>query len=140
MANIGEITEFVNNDEWTLEVGTGNYIALEDLIVKVGNLEYRSDTNDSGPNWFLGGGDNFFTFTLTLTSPEYSALNTLTQLDSSGIPTSTSWKIVSEDLAGTTKTMAATGYLRDYVAKKGTKGYAVISCFVRILGRTVTIT
>ena len=140
MANIGEITEFVNNDEFTLEVGSNNYIGLEDLVVKVGNVEYRSNTNDSGPTHFLGGGDNFFTFVLVLTDPEYSSLNTLTQLDGSGIPTSTAWLIKTEGLDGTTTSMAATGYLRDYVVSKGAKGYLNIACFVRITTNTVGIT
>lgn len=139
MADIGAITEFINNDEFTLEVGSNNYARLEDLVVKIGNIEYRANTNDSGATYFLGGGDNFMTFTLTLTSPEFSSLNTLTQLDSSGIPTATSWLIKTVDLSGTGKSMAATGYLRDYTTRKGVKGYLEIFCFVRIQGRTVTI-
>jgi len=142
MANLGEITEFVNNDEFTLEVGADNYIAVEDLVVKVGNLEFRKPTHDGGPTWFAGGSDHFFTFTLVLTSPEFSSLNTLTQLDASGIPTSRAWLIKAVDIQGTptTSSMAATGYLRDYVVTKGAKGYLNISCFVRITGNTVVIT
>jgi len=138
MADLGAITEFVNAEEFTLEVGSDIYIGLENLVIKIGNTEDRATTHDFGPSYFYGMGDNFFTATLKVTSPELSSLNTLTQ-KSTGTLTSTAWKIVSRDLADATKTFAATGFLRDYAVRKGTDGKVLIDIFVRINGDTVTI-
>jgi hypothetical protein len=103
----------------------------------VGNNELRQTTNDSGPNYAYGMGDNFFACTLSLTTPELSSLNTLTQL-TAGAATSTSWKLVATDTEATSKTFAATGVLRDYFVRRG-ENRLLIDIFVRITGNTVTI-
>jgi len=103
----------------------------------VGNNELRQTTNDSGPNYTFGMGDNFFTCTLMLTTPELSSLNTLTQL-TSGAATSTLWKLVATPITGSAKTFAATGVLRDYFVRRG-ENKLLIDIFVRITGNTVTI-
>ena len=110
------------------------------MSIKVGNTELRQATNDSGPNYVYGMGDNFFTCTLESTTPELSSLNTLSQKDSNGELTSTAWLIKARDVSATTKTFAATGFLRDYFVRKGTQGKVLIDIFVRIDGDTVTIT
>jgi len=139
MANLGEATEIVNCSEHTLEVGSDTYIMLTNLIIHVGRPEDRVATTDSGPVYTYGKGDNFFTATLLVTTPEISTLNTLTQTDANGDLTSTSWKIVAKDLAGATKTWAATGVLRDYDMRKVPEGKVAIDIFVRITGDTVTV-
>jgi len=140
MANIGEIAEIVNASELTLEVGSGNYILLTNLNLHIGRTEDRIATTDGGALYTLGKGENFFTFTLIVSTPELSSLNTLTQTDSNADPTSTSWKIVANDVSGNSKTFAATGYLREYDMNKPPEGKLTIDCYVRITGDTITIT
>jgi hypothetical protein len=141
MANVGEITELVNSDELTLKVGADTYIMLTDLRVHVGRTENRIATTDAGALYSYGKGENHFTCTLLLTTPELSSLNTLTQISANGDMTSTAWTIVGNNVSGATKTMACTGILRDYDVKKGTDGkYVEIDIFVRITGDTVAIT
>jgi len=82
---------------------------------------------------------NFFTATLLVSTPELSSLNTLTQTDTDGDMTSTLWKIVARDLAGATKTFAATGFLRDYDVRKGEEGKVEIDIFVRMTDDSITI-
>ena len=140
MANIGEITEIINASELTLEVGSNTYIMLKDLQIHIGFTETRTATTGAGALYTLGKGDHNFTFTLVLTTPELSSLNTLAGPDSDGDTTSTLWKIVAKDVSGATKTMAATGFLRDYDARKPEEGKIEIDVFIRITGNTLTIT
>jgi hypothetical protein len=139
MANLGEITEIVNASELTLEVGADTYIMLTDLQIHIGRIEDRVATTDAGALYTYGKGDNWFTATLLVTTPELSSLNTLTQIDSDGDMTSTAWKIVAKDISSATKTFAATGVLRDYDVRKPEEGKVAIDIFVRITGDTVTI-
>jgi len=139
MADLGTITEIVNASELTLEVGSDKYIMLTNLQIHIGRPEDRTATTDAGVLYSYGKGDNFFTATLTITTPELSSLNTLTQIDADGDMTSTSWKIVARDKAGATKTFAATGILREYDIRKEEEGHVEIDIFVRITGDTITI-
>jgi len=139
MANIGEITEIVNASELTLEVGANTYIMLTNLTIHIGRPEDRTATTDGGVLYTYGKGDNFFTATLVVTTPEISSLNTLTQIDSDGDMTSTLWKVVARDVSGSTKTFAATGILREYDVSKPEEGKVNIDIFVRITGDTVTV-
>lgn len=139
MPNLGEITEIVNASELTLEVGSDNYILLTNLNVHIGRPEDRVATTDGGPIYTYGKGDNWFTATLLVSTPELSSLNTLTQTDSNGALTSTSWKIVAKNVSGATKTFAATGVLRDYDVSKPSEGKVNIDIFVRVTGDTITI-
>lgn len=139
MANLGEITEWINSSEFTLEVGSDNYILLKNLDLHIGRTESRDATTDGGALYSYGKGDNYFTATLIVSTPEVDSLNTLTQIDSDGDMASTAWKIVGKDVAGATKTFAATGILREYDVKKPEEGKVTIDIFVRITGDTVTI-
>ena len=144
MANLGEITEIVNASELTLEVGADTYIMLINLVLNVARPEDRAATTDSGPVYTYGKGDNWFTATLLITSPEMGDLtptfNFLTKTDSNGALPSRSWLIVARDLAGATKTFAATGVLRDYQVRKPEEGKVAIDIFVRITGDAITVT
>jgi hypothetical protein len=139
MANLGEITEIVNASELTLEVGSDNYILLTNLNLHIGRTEDRIATTDGGALYTYGKGDNFFTATLLVSTPELSSLNTLGQIDSDGDMTSTAWKIVAKDVSGSTKTFAATGVLKEYDVSKPQEGKVTIDIFVRITGDTITI-
>jgi hypothetical protein len=139
MANLGEITEIVNASELTLEVGSDNYILLTNLNLHIGRTEDRIATTDGGALYTFGKGDNFFTATLLVSTPELSSLNTLGQIDSDGDMTSTAWKIVAKDVSGSTKTFAATGVLKEYDISKPQEGKVTIDIFVRITGDTITI-
>ena len=140
MGDLGAITEIVNSDELTLLVGADTYILLKDLQIKVGRTENRVATTDAGPIYTYGKGDNWFSATLVVSTPELSSLNTLTQTDGNGAMTSTSWLIKANNVTGAAKTFAATGVLRDYQVRKQNQGEAVeIDIFVRITGDTVTI-
>jgi len=138
MANLGELSEIINATELTLEVGSDRYIHLKDLDLHIGRVENRHPTTD-GIVYTYGKGDNFFTAVLTASTPELDSLNTLTQTDSNGDLTSTSWKIVANNVSGASKTFAATGVLRDTDIKKVSEGVVEITIFVRITGDTVTV-
>jgi hypothetical protein len=139
MANLGEITEIVNASELTLEVGADNYILLTNLNLHIGRTEDRIATTDGGALYTYGKGENFFTATLIVSTPELSSLNTLGQIDSDGDMTPTSWKIVARNVSGATKTFAATGVLKEYDITKPAEGKVTIDIFVRITGDTITI-
>jgi len=139
MADLGAIGEIVNASELTLEVGSDTYIMLTNLVINISRPEDRVATTDAGPVYTYGKGDNSFTATLLVTTPELSSLNTLTQTDANGDMTSTAWKIVAKNVSAATKTFAATGVLRDYQVRKPEEGKVEIDIFVRITGDTITI-
>lgn len=143
MADIGGITEIINAQELTLEVGSDTYIMLENLNLHIGRPEDRSPTTDGGVLYTYGKGDNWFTATLVITTPEIGDLtptfNFLTKIDSDGDMPSRAWKIVARDLDGNEKTWAATGILREYDIRKPPEGKTEIDIFVRITGDTVTV-
>jgi len=145
MANLGEITEIVNASELTLEVGADNYILLTNLSLHIGRPEDRVATTDGGALFTYGKGDNYFTATLLVSTPELSSLNTLSKFtnygtsnDNGDMP-STAWKIVAKNVAGATKTFSATGILREYDISKPSEGKVSIDIFVRITGDDISI-
>ena len=95
MANIGEVTELVNNEKLTLEVGSDTYILMQDITVNIDRPIDRQTTSGGGVVYFYGSGDNFIQFTLLCSTPEIASLNTLTQRNANGDLTSTSWKKTS---------------------------------------------
>jgi len=139
MANLGEITEIVNASELTLEVGSDNYILLSDLSLHIGRTESRDVVTSGDPLYSYGSGDNYFTATLLVSTPELTSLNTLTQISANGDLTSTAWKIVAKNVSGATKTFSATGVLRDYDISKPSEGKVSIDIFVRITGDDISI-
>ena len=142
MANLGEITEIVNASELNLLVGSGNYILLTNLNIHIGRPEDRIATTDGGALYTYGKGDNWFTATLVVSTPELSSLNTLSQIDGDGDMTSTAWEIKAKNVSGSAnnvKTFAATGVLKEYDVTKPSEGKVTIDIFVRITGDTITI-
>jgi len=146
LGRLGEVTEFMMNENFTLQVGTNYYLAVENLVIQVSRPEERRGTLDSGAKYAFGQGDNFFSCTLIATKPEVgvgaTSFNELSKLDSNGELTSTLWKIIGESVGGggTLTIFAATGVIKQYAVRKGTQGKVVIDILVRILGDTVTIT
>jgi hypothetical protein len=139
MVNVGEIAEIVNASELTLIDATGTLILLTNLAIHIGRPEDRIATTDGGALYTYGKGDNWFTATLLVSTPELSSLNTLGQIDTDGDMTSTAWTIEAKNVSGATKTFAATGVLKEYDISKPSEGKVSIEIFVRITGDTVTI-
>jgi len=144
LANIGEFSEIINSNNLTLEVGADTYITLTNLVLDVGRPESRKPTT-GGIIYVYGKGDNSFTATLGLTTPEIGDLtptfNFLTKTDANGDLPSRSWKIVAKNISGAAKTFAATGVLRHYQIRKGTSPDSVeIDIDVRITGDAITVT
>jgi hypothetical protein len=83
MANIGEAAEIINASELRLMFSTDTYITLVDLLINVQRPEDRVATTDAGPLYTYGKGNNFFTATLVLTTPEM--LDTLTAVSFSSL-------------------------------------------------------
>ena len=143
MASLGEITEIVNASELTLEVDTGstsnNYILLTNLNLHIGRPEDRIATTDGGALFTYGKGDNYFTATLLVSTPEIDALNTLTAIDSDGDMTPQAWMIRAKDVSGSEKFLFCTGILREYDITKPAEGKVSIDIFVRITDDSITI-
>lgn len=152
MASLGAITEIVNAKNLTLEVGSDVYIlATGTLRIKIGRPENRRPTTGAGPLYTMGQGDHFFTATLVYTGPEVdgtaftnsttaASFNELTEPDSNGAAHIIDWKIVAKDVSGSSKTFAASGFLREFeVYRDDVEDKVMVDIFVRITGDTVTI-
>ena len=140
MANIGEVTEIVNNEKLTLEVGSDTYILMQDLTVNIDRPIDRQTTSGGGVIYFYGSGDNFISFTLLCSTPEIASLNTLTARDANGALTSTSWKIVSKNVSGATKTITGAGTLPHLeVARLAGVGGVVIRGRIQLTGDSITV-
>ena len=140
MGNIGEVTEVINNEKLTLDVGANTYILMQDLQINIDRPIDRQITSGGNAVYFYGSGDNFIQFTLLCSTPEIASLNTLTQRNSDGALTSTSWKIVGTDVSGTTKTITAAGTLPHIeIARLGGVGGVVIRGRIQLTGNTVSV-
>ena len=140
MGNIGEVTELVNNEKLTLEVGSDTYILMQDITVNIDRPIDRQTTSGGGVVYFYGSGDNFIQFTLLCSTPEIASLNTLTQRNANGGLTSTSWKIVAKNVSGATKTITAAGTLPHLeVARLAGVGGVVIRGRIQLTGDTLTV-
>ncbi len=140
MANIGEVTELVNNEKLTLEVGSDTYILMQDITVNIDRPIDRQTTSGGGVVYFYGSGDNFIQFTLLCSTPEIASLNTLTQRNANGDLTSTSWKIVAKNVSGATKTITAAGTLPHLeVARLAGVGGVVMRGRIQLTGDTLSV-
>ena len=73
-------------------------------------------------------------------TPEIASLNTLTQRNAHGALTSTSWKIVSKNVSGDTKTITAAGTLPHMeVARLAGVGGVIIRCRIQLTGDTLSV-
>ena len=140
MGNIGEVTEVINNEKLTLDVGSDTYILMQDLQINIDRPIDRQVTSGGNAVYFYGSGDNFIQFTLLCSTPEIASLNTLTQRNSDGALTSTSWKIVGTDVSGLTKTITAAGTLPHLeIARLGGVGGVVIRGRIQLTGDTISV-
>ena len=140
MANIGEVTELVNNEKLTLEVGSDTYILMQDITVNIDRPIDRQTTSGGGVVYFYGAGDNFIQFNLLFSTPEIASLNTLTQRAANGALTSTSWKIVAKNVSGQTKTITAAGTLPHLeVARLEGVGGVVMRGRIQLTGDSLSV-
>ena len=140
MGNIGEVDEIVNNEQLTLDVGSNTYILMQDVTVNIDRPIDRQTTSGGGVVYFYGSGDNFIQFTLLCSTPEIASLNTLTQRNSSGALTSTSWKIVAKNVSGATKTITAAGTLPHLeIARLAGVGGVVMRGRIQLTGDTISV-
>lgn len=150
MARLGEIAEVVSAHKTSLEVGSDKYEQLQDLKVHIEVTEERDIDTSGATVYSVGGSDNWFSCTLSLTGPEldgtsYSnsttaaSFNNLTQSNTDGTMDEIDWKIVAEDEAGNSKTLTCTGYLRLYEIEKPRIGFTEVFIWVRITEDTITI-
>lgn len=141
MANIGEISELVNAQNLKLDVGSNRYIMLQELDFHLGRPEAREPTTDGGVQYFYGKGDHYFDATLLLTTPEISSFNALTQLDSNGDLTTTTFSIVAEPREATNPdiTITVNAVLPDFNIVKPVEGGLIFRVRFRITDDTVTV-
>ena len=140
MGNIGEVTELVNNEKLTLEVGSDTYILMQDVTINIDRPIDRQTTSGGGVVYFYGSGDNFIQFTLLCSTPEIASLNTLTQRNANGGLTSTSWKIVAKNVSGASKTITAAGTLPHLeVARLAGVGGVVMRGRIQLTGDTISV-
>ena len=140
MANLGEISEIVNNEKLTLEVGSDTYILMQDLTVNIDRPIDRQTTSGGGVVYFYGSGDNFISFTLLCSTPEIASLNTLTERTTNGALTSTDWIIKSTDVSGAVKTITGAGTLPHLeVARLAGVGGVVIRGRIQLTGDKVLV-
>jgi len=138
MANLGEITEFMNSKEFYLQVGSDQYIGIEDLVVHMEKSESRTAPIDVGPLYRYGFGQNWITGIMKATGPEWTDFNTKNQIDSEGDMTSTTWLIKGDQLDGTTLTLTAAGILKMYEIRKANRK-VMVDFFIRITDDEVTV-
>ena len=140
MGNIGEVTEVINNEKLTLDVGANTYILMQDLQINIDRPIDRQVTSGGNAVYFYGTGDNFIQFTLLCSTPEIASLNTLTERNGDGKLTSTSWKIVGTDVSGLTKTITAVGTLPHLeIARLSGVGGVVIRGRIQLTGDTISV-
>lgn len=138
MANLGEIAEFMNSKEFYLQVGSDQYIGIEDLVVHIEKSESRTAPIDVGPLYRFGFGNNWITGTIKATGPEWIDFNTKSQIDAEGDMVSTTYLIKGTQTDDTILTLTAAGVLKMYEIRKANKK-VMIDISIRITGDEVTV-
>ena len=115
MADIGAITELVNNEKLLLKTGNDTFILMQDCKLNLDRPISREVTSGGGVVYFYGAGDNSIDFTLLCSTPELeddsgaSNLIFQTKRDANGALPENTYKIVATDVSGSRKTISATG-------------------------------
>ena len=146
MADIGAITELVNNEKLLLQTGSDTFVLMQDCRFNLDRPISRQTTSGSGVVYFFGSGDNSIDFTLLCSTPELedsSGAGNLvyqTQRDANGaLPTAT-YKIKATDVSGATKTISATGVIPHLeVQRMAGVGGVVMNGRIQLTGDTVTV-
>jgi hypothetical protein len=138
MADIGSTAKLVNARDLRLEVGSDEYVKVQNLFLHIERVEDRRPTTDGNILYLAGRGNHYFTCDLLFTVDEGTSLNTLTETDANGDWTSTAWKIVGTGRDSSTITYEATGVLEQLDVEAGDKGGTMMKIFVRVTGDTIT--
>ena len=145
MADIGGITEIVNNEKLLLKLGGDTFILMQDCRFNLDRPISRQTTSGGGVVYFFGAGDNSIDFTLLLSTPEMEDSGTtgligLTERDANGALTSMAITIVATDVSGASKTITATGVLPHLeVQRMAGVGGIVFNGRIQLTGDTVTV-
>lgn len=134
MGNLGELTELVVNKKLYLEVGSDQYITIEELqpFHKLFD-EVIPDT--SGANFYSQGeAEDWMTMTLKFTPAEYTAFHTSSTPSAAGTMTVTTFKIIAQSTDNVKTTITVPGYIRDISGPIKRDKYATLELFIRITG------
>ena len=146
MADIGAITELVNNEKLLLKTGNDTFILMQDCKLNLDRPISREVTSGGGVVYFYGAGDNSIDFTLLCSTPELeddsgaSNLIFQTKRDANGALPENTYKIVATDVSGSSKTISATGTIPHLEVQRvsGVGGVAIVGR-IQITGDTVTV-
>ena len=145
MADIGGITEIVNNEKLLLNLTGDTFILMQDCRFNLDRPISRQTTSGGGVVYFFGSGDNSIDFTLLLSTPEMedtgaTGLIGLTKRDANGALTSMAITIVATDVNGASKTITATGVLPHLeVQRMAGIGGIVFNGRIQLTGDSVTV-
>jgi len=144
MANLGALGEFMVSKKFYLQVGSNQYIGIEELQVHMERAEFRRTPLTVGPLYRYGFGDNWVSGQLKLTGPEWgdagaASINKLSQIDGVGDMINTSFLIKAEQTDGTVLTFTFNGTIKIYDVRR-TEKYVTMDFFIRILDDEVAIT
>ena len=146
MANLGTVTELVNNEKLLLKTGNDTFILMQDCKLNLARPISREVTSGGGVVYFYGAGDNSIDFTLLCSTPELeddsgaSNLIFQTKRDANGALPENTYKIVATDVSGSSKTISATGTIPHLEVQRlsGVGGVAIVGR-IQITGDTVTV-
>ena len=146
MADIGAITELVNNEKLLLKTGNDTFILMQDCKLNLDRPISREVTSGGGVVYFYGAGDNSIDFTLLCSTPELeddsgaSNLIFQTKRDANGALPENTYKIVATDVSGSSKTISATGTIPHLEVQRlsGVGGVAIVGR-IQITGDSVTV-
>ena len=135
----------MNAQRARLFLGTGGskdeYVQLFNVKPHFGLPEFREPLTDGRVRYFYGLADHWFEANILGTTDQWSALNSLNQLNSLGnipIPNQ-SFTIETTARDGTVAKVEITALLRDFDQEAGEEGFLVYRCFFRILDNTITV-
>jgi hypothetical protein len=141
MANIGEITEVINNaSKLSLKLASDTHITLQELEFTNAQIVSRRPTTDGKARYYYGVNDIQFDAVLLATTPEIATFNTLTQKTASGGLNSNAYTIVATDKSGATKTIAATSTLPLMRLIKVLRAGFKFRMHFQVTGELVTVT
>ena len=115
MADLGAITELINNEKLLLKTGDNTFVLMQDCKLNLDRPIAREVTSSAGVVYFFGAGDNSIDFTLLASTPELedtSGVGNLiyqTKRNANGALPENTYKIVATDVSGSSKTISATG-------------------------------
>ena len=142
MADIGAITELVNNEKLLLQTGSDTFVLMQDCRFNLDRPISRQTTSGSEVVYFFGSADNSIDFTLLCSTPSSGAGNLLYQIkrDANGaLPTAT-YKIKATDVSGASKTISATGVIPHLeIQRMAGVGGIVINARIQLTTDTITV-